>query len=138
MKVFIPFNGISNGGDIASILPKYGIPADWAYAKTLQEILDKIYSALEQLSAEDDVEYKEKRQQFTYPDSVKKITEYIVTHGIPNVSLFTIEKLWYAYSEKYDAQFLVPDEYYLTEFIDLISKLEVEDSLHMDYYGNIK
>ena len=138
MKVFIPFENISNGGDIASILAKYDIPEDSKYSKAMQEILVSIYSTLGQCSAEQDAEYKESRQQFTYPDSMEKITKYIMSHGRINVSFFTIEKLWYAYSEKYDAQFLVPDEDYLTEFIEWISELEVEDALHMDYYGNIE
>ena len=74
---------------------------------------------------------------FTYPDSMEQIINYLESKGKINVGYMTLEKLWYAFSETYDAQFLTPDEQLLREFTGFIKALDVNDAIKMDYYGNI-
>lgn len=76
-----------------------------------------------------------------HQEEVNRIRNYL-----SNVGYFPIviedrrlEILWYAFSEKYDAQFLIPDEeYFLPEFAEWLSKLDYKDAINMDVYGNIR
>ena len=74
---------------------------------------------------------------FTYPDSMKVIIDYLESRGTLNIGYMTLEKLWYAFSESYCAQFLIPNETLLEQFVDFVKELEVDDAMKMDYYGEI-
>lgn len=77
------------------------------------------------------------KYDFTYPDSMKKILDYLDANGKLNVDPHIVEKLWYAFSETYSAQFLIPDDNLLKEFVDYIRDIDIEDAKNMDYYGQI-
>jgi hypothetical protein len=76
-----------------------------------------------------------------YPEYISTIRNYLDNVGIfpKAISDKRLEILWYAFSERYDACFLIPDEdYFLPEFAEWLSKMEYEDAICMDVYGNIK
>lgn len=75
--------------------------------------------------------------KFTYPDSMRIILDYLDANGKLNVDPHIVEKLWYAFSERYCAQFLIPDDDLLKEFVDYIRNIDIEDAKNMDYYGTI-
>lgn len=79
----------------------------------------------------------EKIPEFTYPDSMEKIIAYVESKGKLNIGYETLEKLWYAFSEKYCAQFLCPDAELMEEFLDYIIDIDVDTASKMDYYGNV-
>lgn len=77
--------------------------------------------------------------ELTYHDEVLMIVRYFENHNIKlNVDLNTVEKLWYAFSEGYDAAFLIPDDELISQFINYIKDIDVSTADHMDYYGDIK
>jgi len=75
--------------------------------------------------------------KFTYPDEMEKIIKFVEDRGTLNVKYPTLEKLWYAFSETWCAEFLIPDEATMSSFIDWMNDLEVDDALKMNYYGEI-
>lgn len=56
----------------------------------------------------------------------------------PEVTDEILDKLWYVYSETYEAHYLIPDNEFINEFAEWISKLELNDAWKMDHYGNIE
>ena len=77
------------------------------------------------------------KYDFTYPDSMKNILDYLDANGKLNVDPHIVEKLWYAFSETYSAQFLIPDDDLLKEFVDYIRNIDIEDAKNMDCYGTV-
>ena len=53
-----------------------------------------------------------------------------------NINILTLEKLWYAFSETYDASFLIPNEELIDSFLEWARELDIEDARRMDYYGD--
>lgn len=85
--------------------------------------------------------FNEKSVFIKHQEEVNRIRNYLSDVGyFPIViSDMRLEILWYAFSESYDAQFLIPDEeYFLPEFAEWLSKLDYKDAINMDAYGNIR
>ena len=80
----------------------------------------------------------------TYPDAMKIIIDYMESHGKLNVDYSYLEKLWYEFSDVYEAGFLEPDDVFLKEFVQWLDGREVEESQKTDYddydrwYDNIR
>lgn len=79
----------------------------------------------------------EEKYNFKYPESMRVILNYLDQNGKLNVDPHIVEKLWYAFSEIYCAQFLIPDDDLLKEFVDYVRDIDIEDAKNMDYYGQI-
>lgn len=79
----------------------------------------------------------EEKYKFEYPESMRTILNYLDKNGKLNVDSHIVEKLWYAFSEIYCAQFLIPDDILLKEFVDYIRDINIEDAMNMDYYGTV-
>ena len=76
--------------------------------------------------------------QFSHPEHMKEIIDYLNKKNyIINCNLEILEKLWYAFSEKFDAGWLGPNEQLLENFIEYIKWIDIKDAEKMDYYGNI-
>lgn len=79
---------------------------------------------------------KSVRSELTYPESVDYIKCRFEAMDIKvNVDDNTIEKLWYAFSELYDASFLIPDEELVASFIEYIKDIDTDTADRMNYYG---
>ena len=77
-----------------------------------------------------------KKEHLTYPKEVQKILDYIEQHGMTlNISKKTLEIMWYAFSELYDANFLTPYDDLLESFTRKLSQVDVEDAESSDAYG---
>lgn len=76
------------------------------------------------------------RSDLTYPESVNYIKCRFESLDIKvNVDDNTIEKLWYAFSELYEASFLIPDEELVDNFIEYIKDIDTDTADRMNYYG---
>ena len=76
-----------------------------------------------------------------HQEEVNRIRNYLNNVGyFPIViSDVRLEILWYAFSEMYDAGFLIPEEsFFLPEFAEWLSELDFSDAINMDVYGNIR
>lgn len=81
---------------------------------------------------------KSVRSKLSYPESVDYIKCRFENMDIKlNVDDNTLEKLWYAFSELYDASFLIPDEDLVDRFIEYIKDIDVDTADHMNYYGTV-
>lgn len=69
---------------------------------------------------------KNKETNFTYPDDMKKILDYLNSIGKILVSDSTIEELYYKFSDKeYCAGWVTVKEETLIEFADWLDKIEL-------------
>ena len=76
--------------------------------------------------------------KFSHPKDVKEIENYLIKKGYSiNCNLEILEKLWYAFSEKYAATWLMPSNILMGEFIDYAEDIDIKTAKKMDYYGNI-
>ena len=76
--------------------------------------------------------------KFSYPEDMKIIEDYLKQKGYAiNCKPEELEKLWYAFSERYDAGWLSPNVEFLDFFIEYAKNIDIEDAERMDYYGNI-
>lgn len=79
---------------------------------------------------------KSVRSELSYPESVDYIKCRLESMDIKlNVDDNTLEKLWYAFSELYNASFLIPDEDLVDKFIDYIKDIDTDTADRMNYYG---
>ena len=79
---------------------------------------------------------KSVRHELTYPESVDYIKCRFEALDIKlNVDDNTLEKLWYAFSELYEASFLIPDEDLVNAFIEYIKDIDTDTADRMNYYG---
>ena len=63
---------------------------------------------------------------FTYPDEMERILDYLNRHGTLLVKPLTIEKLYYEFSEdQYCASWMCVDGGLLEEFADWLDKKEI-------------
>lgn len=63
---------------------------------------------------------------FAYPDDMKRILDYLNTHGKILVKPSTIESLYYDFSdERYSASWLYVDEQILEEFEDWLTEKDI-------------
>ena len=77
-----------------------------------------------------------KKDKLDHPEEVQKILDYIERHEMTlNISNETLEIMWYAFSEIYEAGFLNPNDDFLSEFTKMLSQVDVEDAESSDAYG---
>jgi hypothetical protein len=70
--------------------------------------------------------YERHENNFTYPEDMKLILDYLKAHGKVLVKDSTIEDLYYGFSEeKYCAGWMCVDEQMLEEFEDWLNELEL-------------
>lgn len=70
--------------------------------------------------------YERHENNFTYPEDMKLILDYLNAHGKVLVKDSTIEDLYYGFSEeKYCAGWMRVDEQMLEEFEDWLNELEL-------------
>jgi hypothetical protein len=65
--------------------------------------------------------------KFTHAENInlRFIRDYMEIHGSVNCTNSELEELWRDFSdERYDAQFLIPTENLVDEFIDYLENLE--------------
>ena len=74
-------------------------------------------------------------ENFDYPEEMKKLKNELSKYGTLNVSPMNLEKAWYAFSETWDAAFLVVDEETIKGFMEWIKSKTVEDIKKMNYCG---
>lgn len=75
---------------------------------------------------------------FSYPEDMNLIIDYVEKKGKLNVGYTTLEKLWYVFSEKYSAHFLHPDDGLMEEFVEWISTVDTDTAERMNYYGEVE
>ena len=69
---------------------------------------------------------KNSSQDFTYPDEMKRILNYLDKHGTVLVKPLTIEKLYYEFSEdEYCASWLCVDDDVLEEFANWLNEKDI-------------
>jgi hypothetical protein len=70
--------------------------------------------------------YERSENNFTYPEEMKLILDYLNAHGKILVKDSTIEDLYYDFSdEKYCAGWMCVDEQMLVEFEEWLNELEL-------------
>ena len=74
-------------------------------------------------------------ENFEYPEEMANIKNKLSKYGKLNISPMNLEKAWYAFSETWDAQFLVVDDDTVKDFLEWIKDRTVEDITRMNYYG---
>lgn len=79
---------------------------------------------------------------FSFPSDMKKLVDFLEADKIKiNCDLMTLEKLWFAFSETWDAHFLgvsnddENDTY--PRFLKWVRDIDVDTADHMDYYGTV-
>lgn len=88
------------------------------------------------------LEFPPGEAKFDYPDDMNKLISLLKRDNIKiNCDLNTLEKLWYAFSETWDAHFLgVSDndenDTYHT-FLTWVRKIDIDTADHMNYYGTV-
>ena len=69
---------------------------------------------------------KHESYDFTYPDEMKRILDYLNEHGTLLVKPLTVEKLYYDFSEdRYCASWLCVSDDVLEEFADWLDKCDI-------------
>lgn len=80
--------------------------------------------------------------EFDYPDDMNKLISLLERDNIKiNCDLKTLEKLWFAFSETWDANFLGVSEddendTYPT-FLKWVKGIDIDTADHMNYYGTV-
>lgn len=69
--------------------------------------------------------YERKYSEFTYPEDMKKILDYLNERGKILVSEKTIENLWYDFSDEYCASWLCAHEDWLERFEEWLTNIEI-------------
>ena len=77
-----------------------------------------------------------------YPEETKKLKQYLDDDGIKvNCDLKTLEKLWYAFSETWDAKFLIvsraDEESAYYRFLEWVKPMTMDIAERIDAYGYI-
>lgn len=86
-------------------------------------------------------EFYKEPEPVSHPEEVAYILNYLSDVGDFPIAISDkrLEILWYAFSEGYDAGFLIPEEdFFLPTFANWLSELDYEDAINMDVYGNIR
>lgn len=69
---------------------------------------------------------KNSSQDFTYPDEMKRILNYLDKHGTVLVKPLTVEKLYREFSEdEYCASWMCVDDNLLEEFADWLDEVDI-------------
>ena len=77
--------------------------------------------------------------ELSYPEEINKLVQKLQNKNIKlNVDKIILEKLWYVFSENYDAAFLVVDDGTVDGFIDWAKDIDYEFAQKCDYYGYIE
>jgi len=79
---------------------------------------------------------------FDFPSDMRKLVDFLEADHIKiNCDLKTLEKLWYAFSETWDAHFLnvsnddENDTY--PRFLEWVKGIDIDTADHMNYYGTV-
>ena len=79
---------------------------------------------------------------FDYPDEMRRLLNLLEADNIKiNCDLKTLEKLWYAFSEIWEAHFLIVsnsdenDTY--PRFLKWVKDVDIDTADHMNYYGTV-
>lgn len=76
--------------------------------------------------------------KFDHPEHMQKLVDRLTADKIKiNCDLNTLEKLWYAFSEVYCAQFLILDDETYRDFLNWVENIDTDTADHMDYYGTV-
>lgn len=88
------------------------------------------------------LEFPVKPNELHHPEEVTKLKQYLDDDGIKvNCDLKTLEKLWYAFSETWDASFLIvsrtdeDDTYY--RFLEWVRPMTTDIAERIDVFGYI-
>lgn len=69
---------------------------------------------------------KHESHDFTYPDEMKRILNYLNEHGTLLVKPLTVEKLYYDFSEdQYCASWMCVDDDILEEFANWLDEVDI-------------
>lgn len=69
---------------------------------------------------------KHSSQDFTYPDEMKRILDYLNKHGTLLVKPLIVEKLYYEFSEdRYSASWMCVDDRMLEEFSNWLDEYDI-------------
>ena len=69
---------------------------------------------------------KHESHDFTYPDEMKRILDYLNEHGTLLVKPLTVEKLYYDFSEdRYCASWMCVNDNVLEEFADWLDECDI-------------
>ena len=80
--------------------------------------------------------------EFDFPDDMRRLVNLLEADNIKiNCDLKTLEKLWFAFSETWDAHFLTvgntdEDDTY-PRFLEWVNDIDIDTADHMNYYGTI-
>lgn len=76
---------------------------------------------------------------FDYPDEMRKLLNLLEADNIKiNCDLKTLEKLWYAFSEIWEAHFLsVSNNDTYPRFLKWVRDVDIDTADHMNYYGTV-
>ena len=79
---------------------------------------------------------------FDFPDDMRKLVNLLERDGIKiNCDLKTLEKLWYAFSETWDAHFLgvsdTDENDTYPRVLEWVKNIDTETADHMNYYGTV-
>ena len=80
--------------------------------------------------------------QFDFPDDMRKLVDLLERDNIKiNCDLKTLEKLWFAFSETWDAHFLnvsdTDENDTYPRFLEWVKNIDIETADHMNYYGTV-
>lgn len=65
-------------------------------------------------------------QDFTYPDEMERILDYLNRHGTLLIKPFTVQTLYYKFSEdKYCASWVIATNDVLDEFANWLDELDI-------------
>ncbi|MBO7212284.1 MAG: hypothetical protein J6V44_14960 [Methanobrevibacter sp.] len=85
------------------------------------------------------IELPVNENELSYPEEINKLVQKLQNKNIKlNVDKIILEKLWYVFSEKYDATFLVVDNDTIDEFIEWAKDIDYEFAQKCNYYGYIE
>lgn len=70
---------------------------------------------------------KHESNNFTYPDEMKRILDYLDEHGTLFVNSAIVEKLYFIFSEeKYCASWMIVNDHLLEQFADWLDNYDIE------------
>lgn len=114
-----------------------------------QELNERLFITLSQIMEELGITPEEaifmfkwettKECEFRYPNEMHTLIGFLEEDkAVLNIDYYTLEKLWYAFSETRCAQFLIVNEATYSDFKDFISKMSAEDARRIDYDGDYR
>lgn len=79
---------------------------------------------------------------FDFPDDMRTLIRFLEEDNIKiNCDLKTLEKLWYAFSETWDAHFLgvsrTDENDTYPRFLEWVKGIDIDTADHMNYYGTV-